>query len=434
MERQTRTTTTGRSAPTRSVSSSRPPVPTPRTKDSLGVGQDGEDLAYFSELNFGTNNKTFVLVIDTGSSDTWIPSDTCKSRACKLHSTYGDKDSDAFVSSGRQWDIKYGTGDVVGTVVSDIVSFAGFTMNMSFGLATQVSDDFIHFPIDGIMGLGFTAANQQGVPTIMDELVNHGHIERKLFGVALSRSADGVDDGVLNFGAVDTTLFDGGLNFAPSISEYGLWELAVESATVDGQPIASTSRTAIIDTGTSLILLPPADAVAIHKMIPDSDTNGEMFAVPCNTAANISFAFGGVTYTIPPADYIGPPIYFGSQQCISYIMARQIAGRTTWLFGDVFLRNVYSVYDMDNNRVGFAPRRSKTQDDATPTETPTTASGTGRSMPSPTGTSGSDNGDEGPSASGAAALLGGRFDWLSSRSLMVLFTPCVVSLTVAVVF
>lgn len=192
-------------------------------------------------------------MIDTGSSDTWIPSDSCKSRACKIHSTYGDKDSTAFASSGRPFDIKYGTGDVVGTVVSDVLSFAGFTMNMSFGLATQVSDDFIHFPIDGILGLGFTEANQQGVATIMDELVIQNKISRKLFGIALSRAADGVDDGVLNFGAVDPALYDGEIKFAPSISQYGLWELAVDSATVDGQPIASTARTAIIDTGTSLV-------------------------------------------------------------------------------------------------------------------------------------------------------------------------------------
>jgi hypothetical protein len=213
-------------------------------------------VAYFSEVQFGTTNKTFVLVIDTGSSDTWIPSASCRSRACKIHATYEGEESETFVPSGRSFDIQYGSGDVVGTVVSDTMGFAGFRMICSFGLATQVSEDFIYFPIDGIMGLGFTEANQQQVSTIMDELVNNGLIARKLFGVALSRAADGVNDGVVNFGAVDPSLYDGEIKFAPSVSRYGLWELKVEGATIDGQPIVSGPRTAIIDTGTSLVGFP----------------------------------------------------------------------------------------------------------------------------------------------------------------------------------
>lgn len=67
--------------------------------------------------------------------------------------------------------IKYGTGEVDGVVVKDDVSFAGFNINIEFGLATNVSDEFLNFPIDGIMGLGFAKASQQKVKTIMDELV-----------------------------------------------------------------------------------------------------------------------------------------------------------------------------------------------------------------------------------------------------------------------
>lgn len=37
---------------TRPVSSSRLPVPTPKTKDSLGVGQDGDDLGEFFSCSF----------------------------------------------------------------------------------------------------------------------------------------------------------------------------------------------------------------------------------------------------------------------------------------------------------------------------------------------------------------------------------------------
>ncbi|KAG0642068.1 aspartic peptidase domain-containing protein [Tuber brumale] len=363
---------------TASATSKAIPAATPRTPNSMGVGQDGSDLSYFSEVKFGSNNKSFILVIDTGSSDTWIPSDTCRSRACQVHTKYGAKDSKTLLTSTRTFSIRYGSGQVEGTLVSDDVSFAGFNMNISFGVATRVSDDFIYFPIDGIMGLGFRDASIQNVPTIMDELVNNGLIDQKLFGIALARSTDAVNDGVVNFGAIDASLFEGELNFMPSVSQQGLWEIKLDDASVDGRGAGFSGRTAIIDSGTSLILLPPADALKLHSIIPGAETNGDVFAVPCNTTSNIEFTFGGVKYKVPPKDYVSGRISTEQDICQSLITGRQILGKNMWLLGDVFLKNVYSVFDLGNSRVGFAPR--KKADNPPPVSKPT---GTGTSTTSP---------------------------------------------------
>lgn len=367
-----------------------------------------EETAYFSEVKFGSNNKPFILVIDTGSSDTWIPSDTCKSRACLAHHTYGSKDSKTLVSTAQTFGIRYGSGQVEGTIVSDSVSFAGFNMNISFGVATRVSDDFVYFPIDGIMGLGPQNASTQNVPTIMDDLVAKRLINEKLFGIALARHTDAVNDGVVNFGAVDAGLFEGELNFMPSLSQNGLWEIKVDDTSVDGRGAGISGRTAVIDSGTSLILVPPGDALKLHSIIPGAQTNGDVFAVPCNTTSNIEFTFGGVKYKVPPKDYVSDMINADEDICQSLITGRvisppppllerklkirmvtnkkkcivtseslicaqvkkiknhriitheanklsqqqQVLSKSTWLLGDVFLKNVYSVFDLDNNRVG----------------------------------------------------------------------------------
>jgi len=59
---------------------------------------------------------------------------------------------------------------VEGTIVSDRAWFARFNMNISFSMVTRVSDDFIYFPIDGIMGLGFQNTSTQNVRIIIDYL------------------------------------------------------------------------------------------------------------------------------------------------------------------------------------------------------------------------------------------------------------------------
>ena len=58
-----------------------------------------------------------------------------------------------------------------GIVAKDNVSFAGFNVNIEFGLSNLVSDEFVYFPIDGIMGLGFGKGSAQRAKSIMDVLV-----------------------------------------------------------------------------------------------------------------------------------------------------------------------------------------------------------------------------------------------------------------------
>jgi len=128
----------------------------------------------------------------------------------------------------------------------------------------------------------------------------------------------------------------------------------------------------VIDTGASLILAPFQDALTLHLLIPGAETNGEHFSVPCGTKSKIHFTFSNVTYSIPPKDYIGEAISGRGDLCITLITGTQIFDKGTWLVGDVFLKNVYSVFDVDNTRVGFATKRQ-------PTNEPDTA-------PAPTGT------------------------------------------------
>ncbi|KAF8431037.1 aspartic peptidase domain-containing protein [Terfezia claveryi] len=378
---------------------------TPTTADSMAVDQDGSDFSYFSEVQFGPNNKSFLLVIDTGSSDTWVPSSNCTSQACRRHETYGPSDSHTLVIEDRTFEIRYGTGNVEGTVARDDVSFAGFKVNIEFGLSTVVSSDFVSFPIDGIMGLGFPEASQQGASTIMDVLVKAKLIGSKMFSVALSRATDGLNDGVVHFGGIDKSYYTGVMTYSKSISDLGYWEIDLDDTAIDGKTLGLKGRTAIIDTGTSLILLPPDDAYDLHLAIEGARTDGDSFAVPCHTNKTLDMTFSGVTYKIPPIDWIGDPTAPDGLYCLSHVISRTITGKSTWLMGDVFLKNVYSNFDFDKSRIGFAyrasPRGTVNRPNpittfmlSNPTNTAPVSTGMTGS-PSPTSSSTSDSGNNG---------------------------------------
>ena len=66
-----------------------------------------------------------------------------------------------------------------------------------------------------------------------------------------------MNDGVVNFGTADASLLEGELNFMPSVSQQGLWEIKVDNTSVDGRVVGLPGPTAATDSGTSLILVPP---------------------------------------------------------------------------------------------------------------------------------------------------------------------------------
>lgn len=256
----------------------------------------------------------------------------------------------------------YGTGSVKGVQGTDTVHLGAISAPLTFGLAQSVSDEFLSYPMDGILGLGRpdTLTNDPtGIkaPSLLDALVSQKVITSKIFGIALWRSADGgSNDGVINFGSPDASRYDGDLNYIAAIKNTnGFWEIAIADASVDGKKVGITDRTAIIDSGTSFVLMPQDDAAKLHKAIPGSSQNGESFTVPCDSTSKVQIIFGTVTYDISPKDYVGSPSGSG---CISNIVGRQVFGSKQWLVGDVFMKNVYTVFDYDQSRVGFGVKRS----------------------------------------------------------------------------
>lgn len=376
-----------------SSSSAQPGAP---KSDSAGLAVDGygHDLSYYVQIQLGSVpqnqrqaiQKTYNLLVDTGSFYTWVYGPMCTTQQCMAHNRFDPTASSTFNSgsvgsNGQQngqkeaFAITYGSGSVKGAIVNDSLSIAGFKCPQKFGLAETVDDQFAAFaPFDGMLGLPAADKSPAQFPGVVTTLAQQGLIAQRVFGVSLGKSTDATDEGSLTIGGVDRTKYSGDVVFLPTVQGKDsttapgnsnrslLWEIVVSAFYLDGFAVdfGPEKRTAIVDTGTTLLIMTPADALKFHSYIENSRTDGSNFVVPCNTSMQVELEFNGARFKIAPEDYVGVPYTGGSSGsgsdfCISNVQGIQFE-TNQWILGTVFLKNVYTVFDMEARQVGFATK------------------------------------------------------------------------------
>lgn len=351
--------------------------------NSVTVNEDGSDFSYFFSMDFGSNNQSMWILFDTGGTNSWVFGTDCSVSACELHNTFGKNDSTTLQTTGNTFSVGYGSGTVSGYLSSDTVKVANLSLELGFGLANNASSDFTDYPMDGILGLGRSNSTVTGPSTAMDAIAQAKLLPSNVIGVSLQRNKDGARDGEVTFGGVDTTKFEGSITYTAVSPSTDRWEIPLGDAIVAGTPLNFTGKSAIIDTGTSYIFLPPTDAKAIHALIPQSTQTDSEFHLPCSTNLTLQFVFSGVSYQVSPKDYVGTATDSTGVTCFSNIIGTQTFGTDDWLLGDVFMKNVYTVFDYDQNRIGFAARNGT----STTTTTTSTVSAASSSGTDSTGTS-----------------------------------------------
>lgn len=298
----------------------------------------------------GSNQTPIEMLLDTGAGNSWVMGSMCTSTPCTQHKTFGPADSTTYTPlDGDSFSVQYGTGSVSGTLANDTISFAGLKLEMTLGIANQTSSDFSSYPMDGILGL--SQLQTDGQPSFLATLVDAKLLQSNVFGVSISRSGDGPNNGEINFGAPDTSRYSGSLSYT-SVTSNGEadWAIPMDSIGWNGKDSGITGRTAYIDTGTSFIFCEPEDAKSLHQLISGSElqSDGATWHVPCDTTDPVQVTFSGVTYSISSEDWVGPST---DGVCTSNIYGQPVVDNG-WLLGDTFLKNVYAVFDVDQNRVG----------------------------------------------------------------------------------
>ncbi|EAS07214.1 eukaryotic aspartyl protease (macronuclear) [Tetrahymena thermophila SB210] len=310
--------------------------------------QNYADLQYFGQVQIGTPAQTFTVVLDTGSSDLWVPGTPCNSLPCLVHNKFNPKKSSTYVDTGKSFSIQYGTGAVKGTVANETVSLGGLTAkNVQFANAHQLSMDFQTTKFDGILGLAYNQLSNIGGLTVFDQLVAQGLVAQDVFSFYFS-DKENSDDSELVLGGIDFAYNSTAFKYYPVILQ-AWYVIAADSIQIGG--VNLKLNTAIVDSGTSVIV---GNAVVLNPIIKLFPSKIDCSQI--NTYPNLTITISGDNYVLGPQDYIVQINLQGQSQCLLGFQALELPAQlgNSIILGDTFFRKYYTVYDRVNSRVGFA--------------------------------------------------------------------------------
>jgi len=319
---------------------------------------------YFGVIQLGSPSKALNVILDTGSSILWVRDSTkfsspyngfscSKSRTCKP--------DPKFTKS-----IIYGKGSILGYKITEQINLGSLTLpNYDLVLAQKVNDIPSH--IDGVLGLSCSQGKDTAFPGLVEILKSSGLIASRTFSMYLGDkpTARGEVTGEIIFGGYDPKYALSSFQFV-TVKEQVHWAADLLEINFGPGKAVSTEKVSIIfDSGTSLVLLP---GNVIQNILSQLDSFGgnckyiegqlnyrcdcqNIYKVP-----DLIFGFNGASFNIPPSAY-----FLARNEFDCYLLIQQMQPAPPGyvlpfdaILGDVFLKNFYALYSIDNKTVGFA--------------------------------------------------------------------------------
>ncbi|KAJ7625260.1 acid protease [Mycena polygramma] len=317
-------------------------------------------VTYTASVGFGNPPTYADLLIDTGSSNTWV-----KKECYKTTSTSQDM--------RQTFQIGYGSGSCSGNMCQDQVTLGPNLVikDQAIGVADQTTS---MTGMDGILGIGpvdltqGTTPSNAPVSTVTDNCKGQGLISNEIIGVCYEPTTGAnAADGCLSFGGPDSSKYTGDVTYVPITTTSpacNYWGID-QSISYGDQEILSMCS-GISDTGTTLVML-PSDTFQAYQQATGAtlDSTTGLLCVTedqYNNMESMFFNIGTMKCELTKNAQIWPrsmnSTLGGSEGKIYLIFADmgplpQNQG-LCFINGYTFLQRFYSVYDTTNSRVGYA--------------------------------------------------------------------------------
>jgi aspergillopepsin I len=297
---------------------------------------------------------------DTGPHR-WVFSSELPSSQQSGHEIYNpEKSSSSKLLRGASWDISYGDGSSAsGKVYTDTVNVGGtIVTGQAVETASQISSQFVQDPNnDGLLGLAFSSINTvspQPQKTFFDNAIAQGVLSSNVFTVDLKKGEPGTYD----FGYIDDAKKTSDVHYTSIDTSNGFWEFTSTGYAVGGNDsFQQQNIQAIADTGTTLLMIEESIVDAYYAQVNGAKYNARQggYVFPCS--ANLPDFYVGIGdyQARVPGAYINlVAIDNAGSSCFGGIQSSQ--GIPQSIFGDVFLKAVFAVFDGENTQFGVAEK------------------------------------------------------------------------------
>ncbi|KAH8109685.1 family A1 protease [Phellopilus nigrolimitatus] len=317
---------------------------------------------YVASIGVGSPATTYSLLIDTGSSNTWVGAGKA------FVETSTSKETDNLM------EVTYGSGFFLGIEFTDTVTLTEDLVitGQDIGVA-EFSEGFEG--VDGIIGIGpvdltaGTVSDGSTVPTVTDNLLSQGTISTEVIGVSFAPTqSDSITNGELTFGGTDPSKFTGSISFFPITttspsSEFWGIDQSITYGSANTTVLSSTAG--VVDTGTTLVLI-ATNAFDTYTSLTGATLDDSVGLLSISSAdyANLESLFfnvGDSAFELTKNAQTWPRALntaIGGAASDIFLIVGDIGTDSgeglDFINGFTFLERFYSVFDTTNNRVGFA--------------------------------------------------------------------------------
>lgn len=312
---------------------------------------DEYDLVYYGDLWFFKSEPAVKLqfIFDTGSSWLWAGLDDCV--GCPSVQTLPKSQ---LANCVQDKNITYGSGVISGKICKTKVSITDnedqavkdFRM---IAVDNATLEGISNTNWDGIIGL--LPTNISGSDLLVTSLKNQGVIDHAVFCVRYLK-----DGSEITFGGSDENV-----TFTyTSLYDHNYWSVGLRRIRYGDVVIGGEAKRGVIDTGSSLLLLPKQDFTRWFSAISRNKTCGDYNGYKgcyCDGGKSefqdMYVLFDNYEYKISTDNYIEQITANDRQFC--YFLVGQLGSFSvpTAILGDAFIRNYYIMHDMENMRVGL---------------------------------------------------------------------------------
>ncbi|KAI0843492.1 acid protease [Hypoxylon sp. FL0890] len=344
--------------------------------DSGGSAQaasrDG-DLLWLTPVGIGSPPQPLYLDLDSGSSDTWVFSTDTNTEEVAGQTLWDpSKSSTSQKINNCTWSIIYGDYSTSeGICYKDTLTLGNLSIpNMTVESAESVSSMFTESSyMSGLVGLAWSSIIQT-IPkqkSLLDYLPLV--LSQPLFTVDLRHNSS---EGSFNFGFINDSLHNSDIEYVNVNNSLGYWAVQQTGFSIGGSDIKyefDEAEDVVIDTGSTLFYA-PAEAVRMYfNSVPGANYSYREYGwvLPCNsTPPDFIFELGDaegnrITGSVPGAYFI----YAHSTDESCYAGLQTLGSFTDMpsIFGDVFLKSGFAVFDIAKKRFGMASKPLNTSNE-----------------------------------------------------------------------